>query len=291
MATAQLRGNVGEADRRGQQEREIAKIHADTAVQKTQRDVERATAEASLATQKTVLDRDVEIVKIEATRATQSRDEDLKKQVEVKRAGAELERLRATDLVKATILRESKQQAADAKAYEIEADAKANFEKANKSTDAAAYKTRLDAEAWSHAAIKNAEANLQKKLKEAEGLAAMADAYAKMSQAFGGPSGLLSYMMIEKGTYIELAKANATAVAGMAPKISVWNTGADAGQAGGQDSTAAMRNLYQMLPPLMSTINDQTGITLPEWQFGRLPGQASNPNGEGVSVMVNGKKN
>lgn len=25
-----------------------------------------------------------------------------------------------------------------------------------------------------------------------------------------------------------------------------------------------------MLPPLMTTINEQTGITLPEWQFGRL---------------------
>ena len=25
-----------------------------------------------------------------------------------------------------------------------------------------------------------------------------------------------------------------------------------------------------MLPPLMQTINEQTGISLPEWQFGRL---------------------
>lgn len=28
-----------------------------------------------------------------------------------------------------------------------------------------------------------------------------------------------------------------------------------------------------MLPPLMTTINEQTGITLPEWQFGKLNGQ------------------
>lgn len=32
-------------------------------------------------------------------------------------------------------------------------------------------------------------------------------------------------------------------------------------------------DVYQMLPPLMTTINEQTGITLPEWQFGRLNGQ------------------
>jgi flotillin len=30
-----------------------------------------------------------------------------------------------------------------------------------------------------------------------------------------------------------------------------------------------------MLPPLMSTINEQTGIILPEWQFGKLAGQTS----------------
>ncbi|KAI1481349.1 hypothetical protein F4774DRAFT_48151 [Daldinia eschscholtzii] len=276
VAEAQLRGNVGEAERHGQQERSIAKINAETAVQKTDRDVERAAAEANLATQKTILSRDVEIARIQATRATESRDEDLKKEVQVKRAAAELERLRAIDVVKASIARESKQQAADAKAYEVEADARANFEKSNKQTDAAAYKTKVDAETQAFAAIKKAEANLQQRLKEAEGMAAMADAYSKMSNAFGGPAGLLQYMMIEKGTYVELAKANAGAINGMQPKISVWNTGSEAGsgaggQGSGQDSAATLRNVYQLLPPLMSTIHDQTGITLPEWQFGKLP--------------------
>ncbi|KAI0531536.1 hypothetical protein GGR58DRAFT_493313 [Xylaria digitata] len=253
VADAQLRGNVGEADRRGQQERQIAKINAETAVQKTDRDIERAAAEANLATQKTNLTRDVDIARIQANRATESRDEDLKKDVEIKRAAAELERLRASDVVKATIAREAKQQAADAKAYEIEAEAKAQFESANLVADA----------------------NLQKQLKEAEGIVAMADAYARLGQAFGGPDNLLRYMMIEKGTYIALAKANAAAVQGMQPKISVWNTGAEGsgsgGSGGSQDSTATMRNIYQLLPPLMSTIHDQTGITLPEWQFGKLP--------------------
>jgi flotillin len=294
VAEAQLRGNVGEAKRKGEQEREIAKIHAETAVQKTERDIERAQAEAILATRKTELNRDVEIARIAATRKTEAQDEDLKREVQIKRAAAEMERLRASDVVKATIARESKQQAADAKAYEIEVEAKANFEKQKQSaeagaykvkidTDAAAYKTKQDAEAWSYAAVKNAEANLQKKLKEAEGLAATADAYAKMSAAFGGPAGLLQFLMIEKGTYVELAKANAEAIRGLQPKITIWNTGAEAGVDGGhgggsvanQSSIATMRNIYQMLPPLMTTINEQTGITLPEWQFGRLANQMS----------------
>lgn len=318
VAEAQLRGNVGEAKRKGEQDRELAKINAETAVQKTERDVERAQAEATLATRKTALSRDVDIARIEATRATQSKDEDLKRDVEIRRAAAEMERLRASDVVKATIARESKQQAADANAYEVEADARANFEKSKrlaeaaayktkvetetqaaadytrvtKNTDATTYKTRADAEAWSHATITNADASLQKKLKEAEGLSAMADAYAKLGQAFGGPAGLLQYMMIEKGTYVELAKANAAAIQGLQPKISVWNTGAQAGSEGGSapSSTDAMRNIYQMLPPLMTTINEQTGITLPEWQFGRLAGQMSEAERAQGGKVVNGKK-
>ncbi|KAH6951056.1 hypothetical protein BKA56DRAFT_626062 [Ilyonectria sp. MPI-CAGE-AT-0026] len=313
VAEAQLRGNVGEAKRKGEQEREIAKINAETAVQKTERDIERAHAEAHLDTQRTGLTRDVDIAKVTAKRVLESTDEDLKKDVEIKRAAAEIERLRATDVVKATIQRESKQQAADASAYEVEAEARADQEarqrradadayqtkvgataqadagyaRVTKNTDAAAYKTRNDAEAWNFATQQRAEAELVQKLREAEGISAMADAYGKLSQASGGPAGLLQYMMIEKGTYVELAKANAQAIRGLEPKISVWNT--SNGQGGqGRDATETMRNVYQMLPPLMTTINEQTGITLPEWQFGRMNAGVNAVNQE--SSKVNGNK-
>lgn len=325
VAEAQLRGNVGEAKRHGEQEREIAKIHAETAVQKTERDVERAQAESTLATKKAALDKDVEVARIEAQRATQLRDEELKREVETKKAAAELERLRAVDVVKATIAREAKQQAADASAYEVTAQAKAAYEKATraadanaytakrnaeieaetnylktiKATEAAAFKTETDAKAWSEAAIVNAEANKQKKIKEAEGLETMAAAYSKLADAFGGPAGLLAYMMIEKGTYVELAKANASAIQGLQPKISVWNTGAQGhvesgsgGAVGGMASTTTdtLRNVYQMLPPLMTTINEQTGISLPEWQFGRLAGEMGRAEREkgGKKILQNG---
>ncbi|KND94255.1 Flotillin-like protein 3 [Tolypocladium ophioglossoides CBS 100239] len=271
VAEAQLKGNVGEAQRKGEQDREIAKINAETAVQKTERDIERAQAEAHLNTRQTALTRDVDIARVTAQRAIEGKDEDLKKEVEVRRAAAELERLRAKDVVKATIARESKQQAADAAAYEVAADARARQEAAQRHADAAAYATRVDAEAAAFATQQAADADVVRKLKEAEGISAMADAYAKLGQAFGGPAGLRQYMMIEKGTYVELAKANAAAIRGLEPKISVWNTGSDA--ATGGDAAAAMRNVYQMLPPLMTTINEQTGITLPEWQFGRINAQ------------------
>ncbi|KAG9233184.1 putative Flotillin-like protein 1 [Amylocarpus encephaloides] len=267
VAEAQRRGNVGEAQRQGEQNREIAKINAETAVAKTERDSEKAAAEATLATRKTVFNRDVSIAQIEATRATESRDEELRKDVEVKRAFTELERLRASDVVKATITREAKQQAADAKLYEEQAKANAALFTEQKTADAHAYTLRVQAEATLLAATKEAEADLMRQQKAAAGLSAMAGAYADLSHAFGGPSGLIQYLMIEKGVYQQMAKHNAEAVRGLNPKMTIWNTGAQAGSEGnaGEGSSSmggvdSIRNMYQMLPPLMSTINEQTGM-------------------------------
>lgn len=130
VAKAQHTGTVGEATHVGLQNRDIAKIQAETAVQKTIRDTEKAEAEAKLATNKTSFNREVNIAQIEATRATEARDEELRKEVEIKRAQTELERLRATDVVKATVLKESKKQAADAKNYEQQAASDACMSKA-----------------------------------------------------------------------------------------------------------------------------------------------------------------
>jgi len=260
-------------------------------VQKTERDSERAQAEATLATRKTAFNRDVNIAQIEATRATESRDEELRKEVEVKRAITELERLRASDVVKATITREAKQQAADAKLYEEKAKAQASQFAEQTAADAHAYKLRINAEAAYLAAAKEAEAQLIRQQKEAAGMSAMAGAYADLSRAFGGPAGLIQYLMIEKGVYTDLAKANADAVRGLNPKMTIWNTGAQAGSEGGHGAEGtgmggadSIRNMYQMLPPLMSTINEQTGIVLPEWQFGKLAGQMSEREVSGKSI-------
>jgi len=95
----------------------------------------------------------------------------------------------------------------------------------------------------------------------------MAGAYKDLSIAFGGPQGLIQYMMIEKGTFTDLAKANADAVRGMNPKMTIWNTGAEAGSEGASSGSMgganSIRNMYQMLPPLMSTINEQVRYLSP----------------------------
>jgi hypothetical protein len=45
-----------------------------------------------------------------------------------------------------------------------------------------------------------------------------------------------------------------------------------------------------MLPPLMTTIKEQTGVELPEWQVGRLGGKPGPGPGKAESVIVNGAK-
>lgn len=103
--------------------------------------------------------------------------------------------------------------------------------------------------------------------REAEGIQETAKAYKSMVDTLGGPQGFLQFKMIESGMYERLAKANAAAVSGMQPKITTWNTGSSAGEA---DSTASIRNIMQSLPPLLSTIHEQTGIAPPTW-FAQMP--------------------
>lgn len=188
--------------------------------------------------------------------------------------------------VEATASYKSKQQAADAKAYQEQAAANAAIYTAQKAAEANAYRIECEAKA----SIQKADAELIRQQKEAAGLTAMAGAYKELAVAFGGPQGLIQYMMIEKGTYTSLAKANADAVRGLNPKMTIWNTGAEAGSEGSAASQGGMggansiRNMYQMLPPLMSTINEQTGIVLPEWQFGTLGKQISEREATGKPV-------
>lgn len=96
-------------------------------------------------------------------------------------------------------------------------------------------------------------------------------------------------MMLENNTYEKLAKANAQAINGLQPKITVWKTG----EAGGEDAGKPIRNILQSLPPLLSTINEQTGIAPPSWlaQMGGEGSQALTQTGkwkDGVG-LVNGE--
>lgn len=301
VADARMRGEVGEAEKQGLTKREIAKIHAATAVLETERKAEKATADAKLTDKEIQIEKDLNLARIQAKRAAEARDAELQRELEKKRAEMELERLRAKDVTKAKIQKESDQEkadadlytqqkaadalkykqqvAADAQVYEEKAGAEANLYSQQQNADADFYVKKRQAEAKFIAAEREAEAAFIAQQKQAEGLKQMAGAYAELSKALGGPQGLMQYLMLQNGTYERLAEANAQAIHGLQPKINVWNTGAQGDMA---DPTAPIRNLFQSLPPLLSTINDQTGISPPSWLAQMPQGQ---PGHEDPALM------
>jgi len=279
-----MRGEIGEAAKRGHTKQEISKIEAETAVLETKRKADKARADAELTNAETELNMGIQMAQIKARRAAEARDAELQKEVETKKAATELERLRAKDVVKSKIAKETAQQETDA-----------TFYRDTKAADGKAYAQRQDAEAHLFRVQMETKANVQRqmqeadaiyhvKMREAEGIKAQADAYKSLAEAFGGPQGLLQYMMLKEGIQEKLALANAKAIQGLQPKITVWNTGSEAGAGGGADSLGPIRNIMQALPPLFSTINEQTGMAPPNWLM-QMPN--THPNG---SAMEGEKK-
>lgn len=95
----------------------------------------------------------------------------------------------------------------------------------------------------------------------------------------------MQYLMLTTGTYSTFANANAAAINGLQPKITVWNTN-DRGTGSSNSNhngLGAIRNIMQSLPPMLSTINEQTGMQPPGW----LAKMGDNSSQE----LVNGKGN
>ncbi|KAF2724248.1 hypothetical protein K431DRAFT_154689 [Polychaeton citri CBS 116435] len=293
VAGARMHGRVGEAEREGEAKQRIAQINAKTALAETDRKVEKANADQKLKKREIEIERDLNLEQIAAQRAGEERDAELQKGVEQKRADMELERQRAETVTKAKIARESAEQKADADLYSQkqkadglkynqQMEAEAIQFRAQKDADASLYKKTRDAEAVlfakekeaqamllqrqreAEARERDAEANFTVRKREAEGLTEMAKAYGALASVLGGPQGLIQYLMLQDGTYEKLATANAKAINGLQPKINVWNTGSQ-GSEGVMDPTAPIRNLFQCLPPMLSTIQDQTGMQPPSW--------------------------
>lgn len=117
VAEARMRGQIGEAEKKGLEKQEISKIDAETAVLETKRKAEKAKADAELIEHQTQLDSTVDTSKMAAQRQQEMEDVELQKQVEERRAETELERLRADEVIKSKVARESAQETADASYY------------------------------------------------------------------------------------------------------------------------------------------------------------------------------
>ncbi len=126
---------------------------------------------------------------------------------------------------------------------------------------------RLRSKLYSQAVVeaeamqKRADANLYAAQREAEGVRAKFEAQAeglqRLMSASPDPNTIIQYLMIDRNVLPQLAAENAKAIQGLNPKITSWVT----------SSTAAdpIANLMKSIPPLVSTIYDQTGMKPPTW--------------------------
>lgn len=309
VAQVKMQGQVGKAEKEGKTKQELAKIDAATAVLATERQKEKAQADAKLSQTEIAIEKELQLSKITAKWAAEERDAELQKNVQLKRAGMELERQRANEVTKAVIQRESEQQRADARQYSSEKAAAAELYQAEKEaagvkarqvaeTDGNAYRLlkeaeankvakQMDADAAFYAGKARADAMFYAQEKESQGTMEMAKAYGAISNALGGPQGLMQYLMLKDNTFEKLANANAKAIHGLQPKLNVWNTGG--GEAGAADPMAPIRNLFQSLPPLLSTINDQTGMKPPSWLV-QMPNDQDMPAEEKIRALKEAAK-
>ncbi|KAL5707926.1 Flotillin-like protein 4 [Ranunculus cassubicifolius] len=277
-ANIDMQTKVIATQREGEGKREEIKVKTQLKVFENQKDAEVAEANAELATKKAKWSQQSKMAEVEAQKAVAIKEAELQKEVELKNAMTQTERLKAEFLSKASVEYEIKVQEANSEFYKKQKAAEAVLYEREKAAEA----QRKNAEAELFARRQKAEGELYAKQKEAEGIMAVAKAQGvfvkTMLEAFDGNYvSMRDYLMITNGLYQDIAKVNATAVAGLKPTISVWTNGGQGGEGGEGGSHSAMNEIagvYKMLPPLLKTVQEQTGMTPPEW-LAKLPEKKS----------------
>ncbi|XP_030479770.1 flotillin-like protein 4 [Cannabis sativa] len=288
VSEAKMKGEIGSKLREGQTVQNAAKIDAETKILSTQRhgegmkeeirvrsevkvfenarEAEVAEANAELAMKKAGLTKDAQLAEVEAAKAVALREAELQQMVEKMNALTMTEKLKAEFLSKASVEYETKVQEANWELYKKQKEAEAIFYEKQKEAEA----KKAIAEAELYARQQAAEGELYAKKKEAEGLIALGSAQATyvttLLQSLGGNyHALRDYLMINNGMFQDIAKINADAVRGLQPKISVWTNGN--GNEGDHNNKAMkeVAGVYQMLPPLFKTVQEQTGMLPPSW--------------------------
>jgi flotillin len=216
-AEARMKGEIGEREKQGLTKQKISQIDAQTAINETIRKKEKASADADFAKTQVELDMQLQCAQINAKRAAEVKDAELQMKVETTRAETEYARLQASDLTVMRIQREKMAQQADAELYTAKKKADAEFYAQQKEAEALLMRGKVEAETMLYAKEKEAEGIMATYQAENEGLM-------KIKETLGERR-LMEYLMLQKGTYLDLAKANAAAIKGLNPKINVWNTG------------------------------------------------------------------
>jgi flotillin len=85
---------------------------------------------------------------------------------------------------------------------------------------------------------------------------------------------------VDSGILPKLAEANAKALQGLNPSISIWRTGS--GDDSGKDAFAPITNAMSNLPPLLSQL-EKAGIRPPSWLMDASAGKAAPPKASDVT--------
>lgn len=233
VAQAQMLGNVGAKEREMQQRQ--AQASMERQAQETEMQNQQALEKAKMELEQFRIQyhRQNETSRVEADQAVAMRNTELQAQLEELRYHQELKRGRAEQLV-----------AAEIQASKAITQAEGEAEAQRRAANAELYVAQLKAEATQTT------------------LEAEAAGVNKVIAALGGqPSAFLWYRMLEKDTLQQLAAENAKAVQNLQPKITVWNTGNGSG--GTTNPLESIQKLFQFLPPILTTIAEQTGMQIP----------------------------
>ena len=153
--------------------------------------------------------------------------------------------------------------------YNKQRETDANFYEKQKNAEA----QKASAEAALYASQQVADGELYTKKREAEGIQILAQAkgfYLNtiLKELGGNYAALRDYIMLDKNLFQEIANINANAVKGLQPKISIWNNGGNVGEHANGGTGGPLKDIagvYGMLPPLLQTVNEQTGMLPPAW--------------------------
>ncbi|XP_075665347.1 flotillin-like protein 3 [Castanea sativa] len=287
VAEAKKKGEIGAKERQGLTSQNAAKIDAETKIITTQRlgdaqkeeinvktsvelyknqkEAELVKSKAELATKNAGWSRASQLAEVESAKAVAIREAELQTEVEKKKALNQTEKLRAELLSKAAVEYETKVQEANWDLYKKQKAAEAVLYEAQKAAEA----QKVSADANFYARQQAAESELYAKKKEAEGITALAQAEGfylntLLKQLRGNYIELRDYMMLNKNMYQDIARINAQAVNGMQPKISVWSNGKGS-EDGANGAMKDVAGVYSMLPPLLKTVHEQTGMLPPAW--------------------------
>ncbi|KAK1320501.1 Flotillin-like protein 6 [Acorus calamus] len=270
---------VYSTQREGEGKKEELKVRSDVKIFENKREAEIAEANADLATKKAMWAQKARMAEVEAAKAVAIREAELQKDVETKNAMTQTAKLKADLLSKATVDYDLKVQEANWQLYQNQKAAEAALYKQEKLAEGC----KAAAEASFFTRQQEADGVLYAKLKEAEGLKALAEAEGTYIRTLLKELGnnylaLRDYLMIKDGTFQKIASLNADAVRGLQPKVSVWTNSGEGGDGASNASSSAMNEVagvYRMLPPLLKTVQDQTGMLPPAW-LGSLPEPQSN---------------